>query len=77
MNGRFLDQVIVVNDEHHGSPVSANALISAVTGVLNRARGRVAELRGDVLGEPRPADVERSGDVPPEPTRVVVVLVQR
>ena len=72
-----LDQVVVVQDQHHLVGSSGQLVDQRRHQPLERRRCRRAEQRGDPLGDPRPHPLQRGDHMPPEPRRVVVGFVQR
>jgi len=70
-----VDQVVVVQDQHHLVGLGSQLVDQDRHQPLERRRGRRAEQWGDPLGDPGPHRVQRGEDVAPEPRRVVVGFV--
>jgi hypothetical protein len=72
-----LDQVVVVQDQHHPVRLGGQLVDQGAHQALERRRRRRPEQRGDLPGHARTHPVQGGDHVPPEPRRVVVALVQR
>ena len=74
-----VDQVVVVEDQHHLVLAGPDGQLvdQRRHQPLKRRRRRRPEQRADPLGDSWPCPVQRGNRVPPEPCRVVVGCLQR
>jgi hypothetical protein len=74
---RRLDQVVVVQHQHHLLARVGQIVDQGGHHRLERGGLHVLEQRGDASGDPRVRAIQRGTDVPPEPHRVIVASVER